>query len=113
MPNTERINIMIVSINQSAYLPWLGYFHRINISDIFVFFDSTQFEKNSMVNRNKIKTSQGWSWLSVPVKLKGHFDDLRIKYPVRREFSNYAVTLTQENLNFKPFLEAFRFKVKY
>lgn len=65
---------MIVSINQPAYMPWLGYFHRINISDTFVFFDSTQFEKNSMVNRNKIKTPQGWAWLSVPVKLKDHFE---------------------------------------
>jgi len=64
---------MIVSINQPAYLPWLGYFHRINISDVFVFFDSTQFEKNSMVNRNKIKTSQGPVMLTVPVKLKDHF----------------------------------------
>lgn len=64
---------MIVSINQPAYLPWLGYFHRINISDVFVFFDYTQFEKNSLVNRNKIKTPQGPVMLTVPVKLKDHF----------------------------------------
>jgi hypothetical protein len=63
---------MIISINQPAYLPWLGYFHRINISDVFVFFDSVQFEKNSMVNRNKVKTSQGDVMLTVPVKLKDH-----------------------------------------
>jgi hypothetical protein len=65
---------MIISINQPAYLPWLGYFHRIGLSDMFVYFDTTQFEKNSFVNRNKIKTSQGPLWLTVPVKLKGHFN---------------------------------------
>lgn len=65
---------MIISINQPAYSPWLGYFHRIGISDTFVFLDSTQFEKNSFVNRNKIKTSQGPLWLTVPVKLKNHFN---------------------------------------
>jgi len=63
---------MIVSIHQPAYLPWLGYFHKILLSDIFVFFDTTQFEKNSFVNRNKIKTPQGPLWLTVPVRLKGH-----------------------------------------
>lgn len=64
---------MIISINQPAYLPWLGYFHRIAVSDIFVFLDTTQFEKNSMVNRNKIKTAAGPIMLSVPVNLAGHF----------------------------------------
>lgn len=63
---------IFLSIHQPAYLPWLGYFHKICISDIFVFFDNTQFEKNSFVNRNKIKTSQGPIWLTVPVKLKNH-----------------------------------------
>ena len=47
---------MIVSINQPAYLPWLGYFHRIAISDIHIVLDHVQFEKNSFVNRNKIRT---------------------------------------------------------
>lgn len=64
--------IMIVSIHQPAYLPWLGYFHKIALSDIFVYLDTTQFEKNSFINRNKIKTSQGENWLTVPVKLRGH-----------------------------------------
>ena len=63
---------MIVTIHQPAYLPWLGYFHKINLADQFVFFDTTQFEKNSFVNRNKIKTANGPIWLTVPVKLKDH-----------------------------------------
>ena len=63
---------MIVSIHQPAYLPWLGYFHKILLSDIFVYFDTTQFEKNSFINRNKIKTPQGASWLTVSVKLNDH-----------------------------------------
>ncbi|OHA13812.1 MAG: hypothetical protein A2909_00825 [Candidatus Tagabacteria bacterium RIFCSPLOWO2_01_FULL_39_11] len=65
---------MILSIHQPAYSPWLGYFHKIGLSDTFVFFDTTQFEKNSFINRNKIKTANGPVWLTVPVKLKDHFD---------------------------------------
>lgn len=69
---------MIVSINQPAYLPWLGYFDRIIKSDIHVVLDHVQFEKNSMVNRNKIRTHQGNTMLTVPVLTKGKFQDLAI-----------------------------------
>jgi len=69
---------MRVSINQPAYLPWLGYFDRIAISDVHVVLDQVQFEKNSMTNRNKIRTRNGSSWLTVPVKTKGRFGDLSI-----------------------------------
>jgi len=65
---------MIISVHQPAYLPWLGYFEKISRSDVFVFLDTVQFEKNSYINRNKIKTPQGWQWLTIPVKVKGHTD---------------------------------------
>ena len=58
---------MIVAIHQPQYLPWLGYFDKIAKSDVFVFLDNVQFKKNEWQNRNKIKTSQKWQWLSVPV----------------------------------------------
>lgn len=63
---------MILSIHQPAYLPWLGYFEKISRSDLFVYLDTVQYEKNSFINRNKIKTSQGVAWLSIPIKTKGH-----------------------------------------
>lgn len=69
---------MIVSINQPAYLPWLGYFHRIAVSDIHIVLDHVQFEKNSFTNRNKIRTKDGSCWLSVPLKTGGRFGDLAI-----------------------------------
>ena len=67
-----------LSINQPAYLPWAGYFDRIVKSDIHIVLDHVQFEKNSMTNRNKIRTKEGWAWLTVPVKTKGRFGDLAI-----------------------------------
>jgi len=69
---------MIVSINQPAYLPWLGYFHRIAVADAHVVLDHVQFEKNSFTNRNKIRTKEGWCWLTVPVKTAGKFGELPI-----------------------------------
>lgn len=69
---------MIVSINQPAYLPWLGYFHRIAKSDLHIVLDHVQFEKNSFTNRNKVRTAQGSTWLTVPVATKGKFGNLPI-----------------------------------
>jgi hypothetical protein len=69
---------MIVSINQPAYFPWLGYFHRIAASDLHVVLDHVQFEKNSFTNRNKIRTGDGSGWLTVPLKTKGRFGQLNI-----------------------------------
>jgi hypothetical protein len=62
---------MRVSIHQPAYLPWLGYFDKIAQCDLFIYLDSVQFQKNSFQNRNKIRTKEGWIWLTVPVLTKG------------------------------------------
>ena len=61
---------MIVAVHQPQYLPWLGYFDKISRADIFVLLDNVQFKKNEWQNRNKIKTAQGWQWLTVPVRYK-------------------------------------------
>jgi hypothetical protein len=69
---------MIVSINQPAYLPWLGYFHRIAVADAHIVLDHVQFEKNSFINRNKVRLREGWRWLTVPVRTAGRFGNLPI-----------------------------------
>jgi len=61
---------MIVSVHQPQYLPWLGYFDKIDKADVFVLLDNVQFKKNEWQNRNKIKTADGWQWLTVPVLYK-------------------------------------------
>lgn len=65
---------MIIGIHQPNFLPWLGYLYKIWKSDIFVFLDNVQYTKNSFINRNKIKTSLGSMWLTIPVSFK--FGDL-------------------------------------
>ncbi|MCC7431476.1 WbqC family protein [bacterium] len=61
---------MLVSIHQPQFFPYLGYFAKINQADFFVFLDNVQYKKNEWQNRNKIKTQDGWQWLTVPVNYK-------------------------------------------
>ena len=65
-------NIMILTAHQPAYLPWLGLFEKIEKADCFIIMDDVQFEKNSFINRNKIKSPNGEILLTVPLLLKGH-----------------------------------------
>ena len=58
---------MIVTIHQPQYMPWLGYFDKADRADIFILLDDVQFKKNEWQNRNRIRTSQGWQWFTVPV----------------------------------------------
>jgi hypothetical protein len=59
---------MKVAIHQPHYLPWLGYLAKMAEADVFIFLDTVQYEKNGWQNRNKIKTSNSWQWLTVPVR---------------------------------------------
>lgn len=58
---------MIIAVHQPQYLPWLGYFDKIDRADVFVLLDNVQFKKNEWQNRNRIKTAQGPQWVTVPV----------------------------------------------
>lgn len=76
---------MIMSAHQPAYLPWLGYFDKIKRSDVFVFLDTVQYEKNSFTNRNKIKTKDGSLWLSIPVIKIDHFEKIMSEMPIDKK----------------------------
>jgi hypothetical protein len=56
------------AIMQPTYLPYLGYFHLIAASDVFVFLDDVQFARRSWQQRNRILGAAGEVMLSVPVK---------------------------------------------
>ena len=58
---------MLIAIHQPQYLPWLGYLDKIDKAEVFVILDNVQFKKNEWQNRNRIKTTQGWQWITVPV----------------------------------------------
>lgn len=61
---------MKVGIIQSNFIPWRGYFDFIDDVDLFVFHDDLQYTKGDWRNRNKIRTTTGTTWLTIPVKYR-------------------------------------------
>ena len=61
----------IVVIHQPDFLSYIGFFHRLLHSDLYVVLDDVQFVKGtsqSWMNRDKIKTQNGEKWLTINVK---------------------------------------------
>ncbi len=103
---------MIVAVHQPQYLPWLGYFDKIDRADVFVLLDTVQYKKNEWQNRNRIKAADGRQWLTVPVtyRFPQRIDEVRINNRERWQhqqrqsiLSNYRKAPHWESL--APFLE--------
>lgn len=62
-----------IIITQSNYIPWKGYFSAMREATHFVVYDDMQYTKRDWRNRNKLITSQGPKWLSIPVEVKGKY----------------------------------------
>ena len=59
-----------IAIHQPNYIPWVGYFFKIFMSDIFVFHDDVVFSSKSFTKRalfRKEFNNQETQWLGVPV----------------------------------------------
>jgi len=58
------------AIHQPNYVPWPGYFHKLAAADTFVYLDAVQYPRGqSFAARNRIKTPNGVTYLTVPVSV--------------------------------------------
>lgn len=79
---------IILSAHQVNFLPYLGFFEKLVHSDIFVLLDDVQFVHTgnlAWMNRNKIKTKEGWQYITVPVYTKGRFGQLLLDVEINNE----------------------------
>ncbi len=67
---SHEFNNRAVAIHQPNYFPWLGFFHKIYHSDIFIYLDNTPMGSGkNFTQRVKLIDHKGNpQWLSVPVK---------------------------------------------
>ena len=59
---------MLLSANQPYFAPFPGFFHKAQLSDVFVILDAVQFPRGTTwISRNRFKNDQGTLWMTVPV----------------------------------------------
>jgi WbqC-like protein family len=96
-----------ISIIQSCYIPWKGFFDLVSRCDEYVIFDSAQFVKRHWHNRNKIRTERGLEWLTIPVISKGRFlqpiQDVEIAEPWAERHWRSIELAYRRSAYFEPF----------
>lgn len=60
-----------VAIHQPDFVPYLGFFSKMQQADVFILYDTAQYSKNGYHNRNRIKTPRGPAWITIPVRSPG------------------------------------------
>ena len=66
-----------ITIHQPNYLPWIGFFKKMALADIFVILDTVQFSTDSYTQRTRIRTKDGWMWLTIPIEKKYYFKPIK------------------------------------
>jgi len=65
---------MKIAIHQPEFMPWLGFFHKMALADLYVVFDHVQFKKRYFENRNMIVSPKSeTSYICTPVITKGRY----------------------------------------
>lgn len=64
---------VILAGHQPNYWPYPGLIGKIMRADKFLFVSNVQLEKKSWQMRNRIRTKEGWMYISVPVLVKGKY----------------------------------------
>ena len=102
---------IIYSCHQPNFIPWLGYFHKIAHSDVFVILDEVQYTKNSVANRNKIKSINGEQLITIPIikKVNGSsfFPYSKAIIADSKWYDKFFKTLDQ-NYNKSPFYNQYK-----
>jgi hypothetical protein len=62
-----QAKMMILFVHQPEYIPWIGFFDKLARCDVFVIYDDAQFVHGSYHNRNRVRTINGWRWITIPI----------------------------------------------
>ncbi len=90
-----------IAIMQPVYLPWLGYFEQMAVCDEFMFLDDVQYTRHDWRNRNKLRTKDGWMWLTVPIR-RARLSQMLLETQINFETNWAKKQLSAISTNYRP-----------
>ena len=66
-----------VVIRPPDYWPGIAYMALIDRADRVVLADTFQYSRQSFQNRARLRTPQGWQWISIPLRGRQHGTPIR------------------------------------
>ena len=70
------MSVATIAISQPTFLPWAGWFDLADQVDLLIVLDDVAFSKQSWQQRNRIRTREGLSYVTVPVQSAGRLGQL-------------------------------------
>jgi len=105
---------VLLAGHQPQYLPYPGFFHKIAAADLFIVVDHIQYKKKEWQNRNRIRTNDGWMWLTVPVITSGRYYqpiyEVQLRQDTRWQDKHWKSLLM--NYRKAPFFNDYRSKIE-
>jgi hypothetical protein len=68
---SRNLKADLVAIAQPTFLPWAGWFDLADQVDLLIVLDDVAFSKQSWQQRNRLRTAEGLSYVTIPVRTAG------------------------------------------
>jgi hypothetical protein len=101
-----------ISIIQSCYIPWKGFFDLIGRCEEYVVYDSAQFVKGHWHNRNRIKTAAGTKWLTIPVITSNRLGQSIRDVEISKKWAAQHWSAIEQAYRSAPFFAEYRARVQ-
>jgi hypothetical protein len=75
-PGADIVNPQTVAVTQPTFLGWAGWFDLADQVDLVILLDDVSFAKRSWQQRNRLRTQEGLSYVTVPVLSAGRRSQL-------------------------------------
>ena len=96
----------MIAVQPPTYFPGLPYLALMERVTVFILADTFQYSRQSFQNRAKVRTPQGWQWVTVPLKGRQHGRTIReVEVDNRKDWAAKHRRALQYNYRRAPFFE--------
>jgi len=97
--------VVTVCIHQPDFAPYLGFFHRLLASDHFIILDDVQFIRRGWHHRDRIKTREGTTWLTLSLQKGRYHQQIRDVVLAEGKWIDESLNLIRQSYAKAPYFD--------